>query len=199
MLKMKPYEKFKTLYNSSQEFFDDIMEYVESCMYYKYEKIRVDGNDEFEIMQNIRNSDIKLFYKLPTVSGFCLAKGILRETFYAQKQRGEDYRQIANFFTDVIIKGAAEECLLDKSTYSGASFMLKLKDYLEDRRQKQEEDKLKLEKEKLAIDAARINTKLIEAKINQMSSGQIEDPYISTFLQDLSDIVKSSDTDNKTE
>lgn len=44
------------------------------------------------------------------------------------------------------------------------------------------------EKDKLELETLRMKNKLIEAQIDKLKSNQIEDPYINSFLQNLSQI-----------
>ena len=44
------------------------------------------------------------------------------------------------------------------------------------------------EKDKIELETLRMKNKLIEAQIDKLKSGQIEDPYINSFLRDLSQL-----------
>lgn len=187
-----------------EEFFNDINEYVMGCQYIEYEKLNVgDGCSELETLTNYNGDPIVKWFKLPTVTGFCASKGILRETYYNQRKRkNHTYGLVMDYFSN-IIQAAAEQSLVEGKSfksYRSAIYMLESKDRAIKRKQtdienknKNERDKLQNERDRIHNELAKVQINLIQEKINQMKQGN-DAPYIDTFSADLNSAIKNIDS-----
>lgn len=191
-----------------EELFNDINEYVLRCQYIEYEKInKEEGGNELETLTNIKGEPIIKWFKLPTITGFCDSKGILRETYYNQRKRKDTtYGLVMDYFSN-IIQSAAEQSLIEGKTfksYRSAIYMLESKDRASKRKQteienrnKNEKERVLIEREKIHNELAKAQISLIKEKVNQIKTGDTSS-YYDTFSDDLNKAIQYiNDTSNE--